>query len=407
MSVSGIGGPPVPGIDAAEDAVADAGTDADGSAPPGRKAVAGADAAKAIEQAVDSGDSKGALKAANAIAAQLLRPGLGSPQTVANPDPAAVQAFQAMLGALESDVKLSDFGAAVAAQERALLANSHGQRPKDWFGPQETFTLLVQRLGTDEQNRAFGAGASGVAPLYDGEIAAERVWDAIGNGDFKSATRAALAASGGLAVGGPRSLRLNPKPDPAQVQTFKAMLSRLEKEGSWLSSLSTAVRQEEHDESKGRTPPILHGQGPAEVLDMLVKKYGTDAQKTKWKSAGPPPGPAAARTVASLVAAGGTDMAKGIADAAIAAAGSLFVDFNAQASPRVALEDYADPLALANFRSFLDDIAANGNIDDVQEALAADGHGLEIMQALVSRFGTPHEIDVWSLGGEDPFDAAP
>jgi hypothetical protein len=232
-------------------------------------------------------------------------------------------------------------------------------------------------------------------------------------------------------IGGLGFPRPNPKPDPGQVQRFKAMLSRLDTDG-YFSYLATSVQQEEHDQREaiapGRTTPIPDWYGPAEVMKMLVQKYGTEPQKAAWQSAPPPKGPASAQRVASLVKAGGPDMAKDIANVAIEAAGALLVGYKEFERPPVAdLEDNPDPISLANFRSFLDEVERNRNTGDVQDALAAEEQRLatewmnahprnpgdpigmsgavsprQAMQALVARFGTPDEINAWGLGSENP-----
>jgi hypothetical protein len=378
-----------------------------GDATPADGTAAGTDAATAIKDACDKGDRKGALKAATAMAAPLLKPSLGFPQVVANPDPVGVRAFQTMLATLSQGGTLGELGAVVARQEKALLASSGGRRPKDWYGPQETFTLLLQKFGTDDEKAEFAMGAGYVAPQEDGILDTAAVETPLSNGDARGATEAALAASSKLLTGGSGSPRLNPKPDPAAVKEFQNMLGNLESH-NWLPYLSTALQQYQHDVRKGRSTPIPGASGPAATMNMLVDKYGTASQKATWKGAAAPAGPAAAQQVASLVAAGGPDMAKKVASVALSAAGSLFVAFDEMSPAHApAVVDEPDPLAVENFRSFLDDVEANGNIDDLQQALAgADlpgGSPRQALQLLVTRFGTPHEIDVWALGGEDPF----
>jgi hypothetical protein len=297
-----------------------------------------------------------------------------------------------------------------------------GSMPTTLFGPrpgQKPFDLTSYTF-KDGQVTEAGAAPPPTGP-ESGEGYAEDVENLLDDGNSRGATEAARKASGQLALGGLGFPRLNPNPSPDDVSNFKEMLGDLEADNR-LDDLRNAVDKDEQRLIQGfggRRP--MDWYGPAEVLSTVINKYGTDSQKAIWNAKPEPssgtdaPGDAIAAEVATDL---GKNDTKAATEAALAAGDHL-------ALPGLGFSRIAqnpDPADLERFRSFLDQVEAQGNVNALRAAVAAetqrqlqaltggkssggappqamDWYGpSQVMNALVASFGSPSQKDKWGVG---------
>jgi hypothetical protein len=121
-----------------------------------------------------------------------------------------------------------------------------------------------------------------------GDAIAGNVEAALKKGDGKTAVSDAIGAGKALVGPGLGFPRLVDKPAAADVQTFKDMLSKLEKDGKLddLKKASDAEEKRERDAISGGRPgnfPIPDWYGSGDVMNALVDKYGSASQKATWR----------------------------------------------------------------------------------------------------------------------------
>jgi hypothetical protein len=126
-------------------------------------------------------------------------------------------------------------------------------------------------------------------PVPSAGALADRVIGALKDGDDAAATKVALQAGTGLSSPGLGFPRLTANPASEDVKRFQDFLGKVESNGS-LSDLAAAVGREqtaERDRITGGEPhpmPIPDWYGSADIMSMLVSKYGSDSQKEAWAS---------------------------------------------------------------------------------------------------------------------------
>jgi hypothetical protein len=301
-----------------------------------------------------------------------------------------------------------------------------GTMPTTLFGPrpgQKPFDIVTYRCDSDGSVSVGGATSTGGGVTETGDGYAEDVEQNLDNGNSRGAVESAVTAGKNLVRAGLGFPSMNPNPDPADVESFKQMLSDLESDNRIDDLAKAAVKEEARQIAGfpgGRRP--MDWYGSREVLDALVRKYGTPSQQSTWKTA------ETAQTETGGLQNGG-DMAKlaeacldggdnaGATRAALSAGGHLTLP--GMGFPHV--NPNPAPADLKRFQDFLGQLGKDGKLGDLHDAVAAqdkkehdaltggenrpipDWYGpMSVMDALVSKFGDDSQKQAWGLDAGTP-----